>query len=191
LDDKYRAVLDGKIQKLKNESMIKDSTLCEYFYLVSEIPKGEGEVDMEFVRKCIDRVDWNGKNKYGDTALHELCKLSNERNNCVLLAKLLVENGANKLEKNNFGQSALHLAAANDNVDLINYLLESSVNGQAEDLIEMGTNKENQTALHYAARNGSMRAIFCLLKKYKANIEASDYLGLINLSYRYSSIFEL
>lgn len=84
-----------------------------------------------------------------------------------------MENKAKKHCINNYGQTVLHIAATYDNTDLIRYFLKSG-DGIDDTLLEKETNGEKQTPLHYAAKNGSLNSVRCLIREYKASIEAKD-----------------
>lgn len=43
------------------------------------------------------------------------------------------------------------------------------------DLINALTNIEKQNPLHYAAKNGSLKAVYTLVKEFNADIEAKDH----------------
>lgn len=67
--------IEKKIKKLEKEVKnvrIADQTLQYYFYLVSEKPNGTVDLDFLDQNQIIQRVNVNFKDKYGDTALHEV-----------------------------------------------------------------------------------------------------------------------
>jgi ankyrin repeat protein len=89
---------------------------------------------------------------------------------------VLVQNGANIYAVNNFGHSVLHIAAVNDNQQILKYFFRLD-NKTKMFTVDQLTNEEKQTPLHYACRTGSINAVNVLVTKYKADIEARDYQG--------------
>ena len=67
-----------------------------------------------------------------------------------------------------FGRTPLHVAAAADYHDMVKFLVEQGANVSAQ------TTGENQTPLHYAARNEAVQCVKTLLV-YDAEIDARDY----------------
>jgi hypothetical protein len=66
-------------QRVKHQSFsLPEDLLQRYLKLVSEMTNTtEGidyDVDLDFIRRIIDKVDVNYKSKYGDMALHEVLK---------------------------------------------------------------------------------------------------------------------
>ena len=66
-----------------------------------------------------------------------------------------------------FGRSPLHVAAAVDYADMVEFILEHGGN------IDIRTKGEEQTAIHYAARSDAINSIQMLLG-HGANIDARD-----------------
>lgn len=168
--------IDGEIKRLKNVKTLKlpGYTLQRYVHLVSEKESGQ-KIDYEFLESVLNRVDINYKTDYGDTALHEACKINESS---IKLVKLLIANNANILLANNYGQTIMHMAAVNDNPRLIKYLIETDTSGE---LIKQKTAGERQAPIHYAAKNGSCDAIVSLVKNsgsYSSKIlEVRDHQG--------------
>ena len=194
--------LEEKINGLKSINHVlynyPDNTLQTYIYYLSELGE-KAEIDFEFVDRVIKTVDINYKNEYGDTALHETCKLQNNEQT-LKLAQKLIQYKIDKYSVNKFGQSVLHIAASYDNTILIKYFLEINVKIVQEDinnkslsklkhsklskhieidnkLLELTTFGEQQTALHYASRNSSLNSIKLLVIQYKSDLESRDFQG--------------
>ena len=72
----------------------------------------------------------------------------------------------NKVDK--FGRSPLHVAAAVDYVDMVEFLLENGA------CVETKTLGECQTPMHFAAKNDAVNAMKVLLA-YKSDINCTDY----------------
>ena len=66
-----------------------------------------------------------------------------------------------------YGRSPLHVAAAVDYAEMVEFLLQNKAN------IDIKTSGEGQTAMHYAAKNDAINAIQMLLG-YGADIDARD-----------------
>ena len=75
--------------------------------------------------------------------------------------------GANVNHQDNYGRSPLHVAAAVDYAEMVEFLLQNKAN------IDIKTSGEEQTAMHYAAKNDAINAIQMLLG-YGADIDARD-----------------
>ena len=69
--------------------------------------------------------------------------------------------------QDNYGRSPLHVAAAVDYAEMVEFLLQNKAN------IDIKTSGEEQTAMHYAAKNDAINAIQMLLG-YGADIDARD-----------------
>jgi ankyrin repeat protein len=63
----------------------------------------------------------------------------------ISIVKLLLENGAKIEERNDTGQTALHIATLNGNLEMIQVLLKVGINIKVRD-------NNNITVLHYVAR---------------------------------------
>ena len=66
-----------------------------------------------------------------------------------------------------YGRSPLHVAAAVDYADMVEFILQNGGD------IDIKTNGEEQTAMHYAAKNDAVNSIQMLLG-YGADINARD-----------------
>ena len=88
-----------------------------------------------------------------DTLIHYLCM--NDDN--FPLLKLISPNKSEKEQKNNSGQTLLHVAVQNKSYNITKYLLEIGSNIQSKDI-------NNNTPLHIAVRGGDFSIIKILLK---------------------------
>ena len=66
-----------------------------------------------------------------------------------------------------YGRSPLHVAAAVDYADMVEFILQNGGD------IHIKTKGEEQTAIHYAAKNDAVNSIQMLLG-HRANIDARD-----------------
>ncbi|NLB59502.1 MAG: hypothetical protein GX806_00230 [Lentisphaerae bacterium] len=93
-------------------------------------------------------------------------------NNLAQLTALADGNSINMVEHNS-GQTALHLAAHNNQRKIAQWLLDNEANVNAQD-------NQGQTPLYLAAQQGHTDMV-ALLLLYKADTEASDLHGLTPL----------
>ena len=75
--------------------------------------------------------------------------------------------GANANKQDQFGRSPVHVAAAVDYAEMVDFLLQNGAE------IAMTTYGEGQTPLHYAAKNDAVNSLQTLLG-YGADIDARD-----------------
>ena len=88
-----------------------------------------------------------------DLLLHYLCK--NDDNFSLL--KLINPNPVEKEQKNNLGQTLLHIAVKNKCYKISKYLIESGINLQLKD-------NNNNTPLHIATKNGDYNIVKLIMK---------------------------
>jgi len=105
----------------------------------------------------------------------ELPVLTAARSNDVPVMTLLLKAGANPDAENDFGQTALSLAAFYDNADLVTLLLAHGAN------VAHRNNGHGQTAL-YEAIGGDHPDIITILLAHGANINTRDIEGATPLA---------
>jgi ankyrin repeat protein len=76
--------------------------------------------------------------------------------------------GANINQQDKYGRAPLHVAAAVDYTEMIEFLLNNNAD------MEITTFGELQTPVHFAAKNDACQALK-LLRNYGANINGRDY----------------
>ena len=84
-----------------------------------------------------------------------------------LLLNIALSSGADLNKQDQFGRSPLHVAAAVDHVDMVEFLVISGAN------INIATFGEGQMPIHYAAKNGGCQSLKMLLG-YGADVDSRD-----------------
>ncbi|RDW59424.1 hypothetical protein BP6252_12511 [Coleophoma cylindrospora] len=82
------------------------------------------------------------------------------------MAMSLLRNGADIAERNDTGQTSLHIATLNGNLDMVRVLLSSGIEIDAKD-------SKGKTALHYASQTGNEK-IVRLLVEHNVDMDARD-----------------
>jgi hypothetical protein len=75
----------------------------------------------------------------------------------ISMVNLLLQNGADIAERNDTGQTSLHVATLNGNLEMIQVLLDAGIDIEAKD-------NNNMTALYYAARTGNEAILQILIR---------------------------
>ena len=83
---------------------------------------------------------------------------------CVFLA------GANVNQQDKYGRSPLHVCAAADHADMVEFLLQHGAD------IDSRSYGDKQSPLHYADKNDATRSLSVLLG-FEANIDSLDNKG--------------
>ncbi|MEQ2231300.1 hypothetical protein ILYODFUR_038085, partial [Ilyodon furcidens] len=121
-------------------------------------------VDLQFLDEVIsDGADPNCSDRYGQTVLHEVSRAWS-----VDVMRFFLDRGSDHLCSDQFGVTALHVASALDYEDMVQFLLVRKADPSAQTLLDQ------QTALHYAAKNDAVRSIRLLLQA-GACINCTDY----------------
>lgn len=88
--------------------------------------------------------------------------------NSVLNLCFIISKGSDINHPDNYGRTPLHVACATDYPAMVEYLLENGAD------LTSRTLEENQTAIHYAAKNDAVESLKILLN-YEADITVVDY----------------
>eukprot|EP00794_Sanderia_malayensis_P004801 gene4801-5428_t len=110
--------------------------------------------------------------EYRDTPLHVAARYKD-----VDIIRILVENGANVEERNNEGQTILHIACSVSDEATVKYLHSVKANPNVHD-------KLNRTPLHVCTEGGHSTIIEILIDKFKADVNqrSKDGSTLIHLA---------
>ncbi|MFN7038168.1 MAG: ankyrin repeat domain-containing protein [Alphaproteobacteria bacterium] len=117
---------------------------------------------------AIYRIYGSGLYSYGDTVLEVAIK-----GRKLKALKILLDKGAGSGTVNNYGETALHLAASLGNMEILEELVKRDVN--IRNHIE-ARDRNGQTALQHAAMFARVEVLKLLLSE-GANIEAKDING--------------
>ncbi len=94
------------------------------------------------------------------------------------------ETGAEVDKADNYGRTPLHVAAAVDYPEMVNFLISKQANIHAK------TTGERQTPIHYAANNDACSSLAALLER-GASIDDRDYKGRTPLHVSVKSIVKI
>ncbi|XP_034408331.1 transient receptor potential cation channel subfamily V member 5 [Cyclopterus lumpus] len=126
------------------------------------------QVDLDFLDELIsDGADPNSSDRYGQTILHEISRAWS-----VDVMRFFLDRGSDLLQPDQFGVTALHVASALDYQDMVQFLLDRKGLSDLEAL----TFLDQQSPLHYAAKNDAVSSIRLLLQ-IGASINCTDYKG--------------
>lgn len=121
-------------------------------------------VDFDFVDSLLQSgADVNVCDRYGQTIFHEAARAWH----CDV-ALYLMQNGGDLNGADKFGRTPLHVAAAVDYPEMITFLFEHGAD------LKACTKGENQTPVHYAAKNDADNALKMLIK-LGADVNCRDY----------------
>uniref|UniRef100_A0A3B4ZN94 Si:ch73-193i2.2 n=1 Tax=Stegastes partitus TaxID=144197 RepID=A0A3B4ZN94_9TELE len=122
------------------------------------------QVDLQFLDEVISGgADPNSSDRFGQTVLHEISRAWS-----VDVMRFFLGRGSDLLRPDQFGVTALHVAAALDYQDMVQFLLDQKAD------LEARTRLDQQTPLHYAAKNDAVGSIRLLLQAGAA-ISCTDY----------------
>ncbi|XP_070834208.1 transient receptor potential channel pyrexia [Chaetodon trifascialis] len=138
--------------------------LLNHFRHLASTNRDTDQVDLQFVDGVIsDGADPNSSDRYGQTILHEISRAWS-----VDVMRFFLDRGSDLLRPDQFGVTALHVASALDYQDMVQFLLDR------KGLYEARTLLDQQTPLHYAAKNEAVGSIRLLLQA-GASISSTDY----------------
>ncbi|XP_041866650.1 transient receptor potential channel pyrexia [Melanotaenia boesemani] len=146
----------------KNQNLNKK--LLDHFRQLAATNEDTDQVDLQFLDEVIsDGADPNSSDRYGQTVLHEISRAWS-----VDVMRFFLDRGSDLLRSDDFGVTALHVASALDYQDMVQFLLDCDADPGA------CTHQDQQTPLHYAAKNDAVGSIRLLLQA-GASISCTDY----------------
>ncbi|XP_065663254.1 uncharacterized protein LOC100208925 isoform X1 [Hydra vulgaris] len=124
----------------------------------------DSSIDIDFVESLLrGGADINFSDKHGQCAMHEIARGWN-----IISAIFVKEKGAEINKEDKYGRTPLHLAAAVNHYEMVEWLIKNGA------IVDAFTKGENQTPLHYAAKNNAVDSVRVLLNM-GADIGARDY----------------
>ncbi|XP_028279885.1 uncharacterized protein LOC114447691 [Parambassis ranga] len=163
LEMKYQGLAEdeGDEKQDKPDGENKNQKLLNHFRQLAVSNQDSDEVDLHFLDKVIsDGADPNSSDRFGQTVLHEISRAWS-----VDVMRFFLDRGSDLLRPDQFGVTALHVASALDYQDMVQFLLDQK---GARTLLDQ------QTPLHFAAKNDAVGSIRLLLQA-GASISSRDY----------------
>lgn len=104
--------------------------------------------NLKLILQHVEEADINFKNQDGKTSLQLFLQSvfapeSKYNENLQAIMKLFVDRGADIFSTDDDGNTLLHLAVRENDLDMVNYLLDQGVNAEI-------VNNSDETTLHYA-----------------------------------------
>ncbi|XP_065346540.1 uncharacterized protein LOC135943804 [Cloeon dipterum] len=164
--DDYKCSEEVALWILKNTEVGKNAeTKLNYATLLLACERKKWEVAAQLVTK--HNIEVNDQNKSCGKSIFQYAVQSNNTD----LVQGLLDRGSNVNSKDNYGVTALHLAAgSNGNSEIVKILLEKGAKVNAQ-------NKDKQTALHYAAENNEVKEVVQKLLEHGADVNSQDEEG--------------
>ncbi|XP_012558139.2 uncharacterized protein LOC100201978 isoform X1 [Hydra vulgaris] len=126
----------------------------------------DSAIDLDFVESLLGSgADINFSDKYGQSVIHEIVRDWN-----IESAKYVFKKGADLNKEDKYGRTPLHLASAVNHYEMVEWLITNGASINAK------TIGENQTPLHYAAKNNAVDSTRIILHM-GGDIGARDYKG--------------
>ncbi|CAJ1066637.1 hypothetical protein NQZ68_029674 [Xyrichtys novacula] len=171
LETRYRGLAEGdesdeeqkdETDTSKNHQLNKQ--LLDHFRQLAANNQDTDQVDLQFLDEVISNgADPNSCDRYGQTIQHEISRAWS-----VDVMRFFLDRGSDLLRPDHFGVTALHVASALDYQEMVQFLLDHKANPEARTVLDQ------QTPLHYAAKNDAAGSIRLLLQA-GASISCTDY----------------
>ncbi|XP_035982353.1 transient receptor potential channel pyrexia isoform X2 [Fundulus heteroclitus] len=143
--------------------------LLDHFRQLAASNQDTDQVDLQFLDEVIsDGADPNCSDRYGQTVLHEVTADEVSRAWSVDVMRFFLDRGSDHLSSDQFGVTPLHVASALDYEDMVQFLLDREADPNAPTVLDQ------QTPLHYAAKNDAVGSIELLLQA-GASISCTDH----------------
>ncbi|XP_072170582.1 uncharacterized protein [Diadema setosum] len=158
--------IDANIISGPKNPNVANTELIGYFGHLAISADPNIAIDLEYLELILRRgADINCTDSYGQTVLHEVARTWDPD-----VAMFLIERGSRVDQADSYGRTPLHVAATVNFPGMVDILLDCGAD------IEYATKGENQTPLHYAARNDACKTLRALVKR-GAFLQARDYKG--------------
>ncbi|XP_018518295.1 transient receptor potential cation channel subfamily A member 1 [Lates calcarifer] len=158
-DEEQRDETDGT-----NKDQNLNKKLLDHFRNLAASDQDQDQVDLAFLDQLIsDGADPNSSDRFGQTVLHEISRAWS-----VDVMRFFLDRGSDLLRPDHFGVTALHVASALDYQHMVQFLLERKADLEARTLLDQ------QTPLHFAAKNDAVSSIRLLLQA-GASISCTDH----------------
>ncbi|CAI5655159.1 unnamed protein product [Oreochromis niloticus] len=159
---------DDKEQRDKTDNINKNQQLnkklLDHFRHLAASNQDTDQVDLQLLDRAIsDGADPNASDRYGQTVLHEISRAWR-----VDVMRFFLDRGSDLLRPDQFGVTVLHVASALDYQGMIQFLLDRKADPEARTFLDQ------QTPLHYAAKNDAIGSIRLLLQA-GASIGCTNY----------------
>lgn len=143
--------------------VVRNTALLHYLSTLASTNEMGDTLDFDFVESLLaSGADVNARDKNGQTILHEVARSWDPE-----ILEFLIKHGGEIDIQDNFGRAPLHVAAAVDYAEMVEFLISNKAN------INIATLNEEQTPIHFAAKNGACRSLKMLLA-YGADIVSKD-----------------
>ncbi|XP_071503565.1 uncharacterized protein [Diadema antillarum] len=158
--------IDANIISGPKNPNVANAELIGYFGHLAISADPNIAIDLEYLELILRRgADINCTDSYGQTVLHEVARTWDPD-----VAVFLIDRGSRVDQADSYGRTPLHVAATVNFPGMVENLLDRGAD------IEYATKGENQTPLHYAARNDACKTLRSLVKR-GASLQARDYKG--------------
>lgn len=136
----------------ENEDDDPAQALLKYFRMLSD---SNADIDFAYIENILSKgADINATEQCsGKTVMHEVAEKWD-----TSVAQFLHNRGIDIHCADNKGKTPLHIAAGTNHKEMVKWLISQGAD------IEVETNIERQTAVHYAARNDSVNALQVLIE---------------------------
>ncbi|ESO84661.1 hypothetical protein LOTGIDRAFT_168525 [Lottia gigantea] len=135
-------------------AVASNRALMQYFAKLGQANHDDEYVNLDFIESLLNSgANINCMDKYGQTILHEVARAWH-----VDVGRFLLEHGADVNKPDAYGRTPLHVASAVDYPEMVNLLIEFKADKESKTL------EEEQTPVHYAAKNDACSSLKALAK---------------------------
>lgn len=150
----------------RNLSKSSNKALLIYFSKLARSKNVSDELDLDFIESLLTNgADINMMDKYGQTIFHEVARTWH-----IDVGTFLLAHHGNINQTDKYGRTPLHIAAAVNYPQMVKFLIDNGANEKAR------TYGEEQTPVHYAAKNDAVDSLR-MLWKLNCDMEVRDSKG--------------